>query len=221
MTTAQILGMTDVSWRARWQRGRVRLKRTRRVIISVIAVLLAIGAFLMWGPIGLGNGPLYSGHGYLTTGWPDSSQGPVAITFPLVNSGRDRPVIDAVEFLSPTRYAAPRVLGLEVETWALPCTSVGPARPAGHAFVSDGCGRSDRGPLIGRSIGALSQGLLGAAEIAAPRPGWCWTITRIVVHYHVGIRHYAATDPYALAVCGKDAAGHVDAAMNAADGSAA
>jgi hypothetical protein len=219
MTTAQMLGMTDMSWRARWQRGRARLKRRRRVIISVIAALLAIGAFLMWGPIGLRNGPLYSGHGYLTTGWPDSSQGPVAITFPLVNSGRDRPVIDAVEFLSATRYAAPRVLDLEVETWALPCTSVGPAHPDRHGFVSDGCGSSFHGPLIGRSIGALSQGFLGAAEIAAPRPGSCWTISKIVVRYHVGIRHYAATDPYALAVCGKDAAAQVDAAMNAADGS--
>jgi len=40
-------------------------------------------------------------------------------------------------------------------------------------------------------------------------------MTRIVVHYHVGIRHYAATDPYQLSVCTNP--GQVDAAMAAAE----
>ena len=53
-----------------------------------------------------------------------------------------------------------------------------------------------------------------AAEVAAPRPGTCWVMTKIVVHYHVGIRHYSATDPYQLAVCSDSA--QVKAAMNAA-----
>jgi hypothetical protein len=35
------------------------------------------------------------------------------------------------------------------------------------------------------------------------------------VHYHVGIRHYSATDPYQLAVCANSHL--VDAAMDAAE----
>jgi hypothetical protein len=39
-------------------------------------------------------------------------------------------------------------------------------------------------------------------------------MTSIVVHYHVGIRRYSATDPYHLAVCIHEA--QVNAAMAAA-----
>ena len=39
-------------------------------------------------------------------------------------------------------------------------------------------------------------------------------MTKVVVHYHVGIRHYSATGPYQLAVCSDSA--QVSAAMNAA-----
>ena len=43
-------------------------------------------------------------------------------------------------------------------------------------------------------------------------------MTKVVIRYHVRYRHYAATDPYALAVCGKGADAQVKAAMNASDG---
>jgi hypothetical protein len=39
-------------------------------------------------------------------------------------------------------------------------------------------------------------------------------MTKIVVRYHVGIRHYSASDPYQLVVC-SDAA-QVNSAMEAA-----
>lgn len=42
-------------------------------------------------------------------------------------------------------------------------------------------------------------------------------MTKIAVHYHVGLRHYTATDPFDLAVCGRGASSQVDAAMNAAE----
>ncbi len=46
-------------------------------------------------------------------------------------------------------------------------------------------------------------------------------MTKIVVRYHVGIRHYAATDPYAAGrLRPRTASAQVNAAMNAADGSA-
>jgi hypothetical protein len=212
MTTAQILGMTDVSWRARWM-------RQRRIIIPMIAALVAIGAFLIAGPIGLGNGPLSvlggGGAGQMT----DAGPGPVAISLLLANSSRGRPIIDAVELIGGTSYPAPRELGLDVEIEQPQCSEVGPAHLEGHGFVLDGCGNRDRGPLIGRSVGARSQGFLGAAEIAAPRRGTCWVMTKVVIRYHVGFRHYAATDHYALTVCARGVQPpQVNAAINAADG---
>jgi hypothetical protein len=207
MTTAQILGMTDVSWRARWV-------RRRRLIVPVIAALLVIGAFLMWGPIGLGNGPLSAGQGGVGL-MTDAGPGPVAFGILLQNSGRCRPVIDTVTLIGGTSYAAPRELGLNVETQPQ-CYNLGSARPDGHSFVIAGCGNLDGGPLIGHSVGPLSQGFFGAAEVAAPRPGACWVMTKIVIHYHVGFRHYAATDNYALVVCGEGATAQMIAAAHAA-----
>ena len=180
-------------------------------------MLVAIGAFLTLGPIGLGDGPLWvNGGGEFMT---DAGPGPVAIALLMQKSGRGRPVIDAVELLGGISYVAPRVLGLDVEIEQPQCVDVGPARLGGHGFVLDGCGNHDRGPLIGRSVGARSQGFLGAAEIAAPRPGTCWVMTKVVVRYHVGYRHYAATDPYRLTVCATGTpSAPVNAALNAADG---
>ena len=40
-------------------------------------------------------------------------------------------------------------------------------------------------------------------------------MTKIVVHYHVGIRHYSASDPYQLVVCADHTL--VDAATAAAE----
>jgi hypothetical protein len=106
--------------------------RKSRVIIVVAAALLATGAFLFWGPIGLGNGPLSTGVGY----------------------------------------------------------GVGPTHQVGPGFPS-------------------------AVEVAAPRPGSCWIITKVVVHSHMGIRHYADTEPTQLAVCADSA--QVNAAQKAAE----
>jgi hypothetical protein len=69
--------------------------------------------------------------------------------------------------------------------------------------------------VIVAAVGLLAVGFPAAAEAAAPAPGTCWVVTRIVVHYHVGIRHYSASDPYQLAVCAN--ADQVKAAMNDAE----
>ena len=50
----QIEDMTDVSPRARLRSLRAMFGRQRRIIVSVIGTLIAIGAFLAWGPIGPG-----------------------------------------------------------------------------------------------------------------------------------------------------------------------
>jgi hypothetical protein len=194
------------------------LRKRPRLIIGSISALLLIGAFLMWGPIGLGNGPLAVQIGG-TVASVEHGQGPVGFILPMYNSGHGLAVIDAVALVGGTRYAGPRVLGLEVVASAA-CGGAWPAKTDGGAFVMIGCGGRAEGALIGRGVGfshGSSPGFPAAAEVAAPRPGTCWVITNIIVHYHVGIRHYTATDPFPLAVCGKDAAAQVTPALNAAE----
>jgi hypothetical protein len=206
MISSPLAAMTDRSPSAR---GR----RRRGIVIPVVAALLAIGAFLLWGPIGLGNGPLsVEVHG--AEGWPDFSQTPVGFTIPIFNSGRGLAVIDAVDTVGGTSYAAPRELGFAVLS-SDNCPGAQSARADGRAFVMAGCGGRDRGPLIGYGI-AAGRFIPAAAAMTAPRSGTCWVMTKIVVRYHVGIRHYAASYPYALAACGRGtSSAQVLAAMHA------
>jgi hypothetical protein len=197
-------------------RARLGHGRKPRIIILAAAGLLAIGAFLLWGPIGLGNGPLSAAVG-ISDGWSHSG-GPVGFVIPLHNSGDAPAVIDGLDIIGGTRYPAPRVLGLEVLS-AGKCEGGWPAHPAVRGFVLAGCGGTDAGPLIGHAFGGptprISFGFPAAAEVAAPRSGGCWVVTKIVVHYHVGIRHYSSSGPYQLAVCASSR--QVESAMNAAE----
>jgi hypothetical protein len=106
MTSSPIDYSPDSSVRA-WYRPQ------RRVVILLAAGLLAIGAFLLWGPIGLGNGPL-SAAVYATVGGPYSGSGPVGFVIPIHNSGNAPAVIDGVDLIGGTHYPGPHVLGLDV-----------------------------------------------------------------------------------------------------------
>jgi hypothetical protein len=208
MSSLSIDDPEDTSVRA-WYR------RKGRVVILAAAGLLAAGAFLLWGPIGLGNGPLSTGLGY-GEGWVHAG-GPVGLVIPIYNSGDSSAVVDGLDLISGTSYPGPHVLGLVVLT-SDTCMGTWPARQEAGGFVLVDCG-SARGasPLVGHAIGPtrpVSRGFPAAAEIAAPRPGTCWVMTKVVVHYHVGIRHYSATEPSSIAVCADSA--QVNAAMKAA-----
>jgi hypothetical protein len=85
------------------------------VVITVVGAMLAVGAFLLWGPIGLGNGPLNAGAGGITGG-TDPGGGPLGFIIPIRNSGRAPTVIDGVELIGGTRYADPHLLALDVLT---------------------------------------------------------------------------------------------------------
>lgn len=208
MTSSSIDHPNDTSVRA-WYR------RKRRAIILAAAGLLATGAFLLWGPIGLGNGPLSTGLDYGSGAVHPGS--PVGFVIPIYNSGDSPAVVDGLDLISGTSYPGPHVLRLEVLTSGA-CGGTWPVRQAVRGFVLAGCGGADAGPLIGRAVGPthpVSPGFPAAAEIAAPRPGTCWVMTKVVVHYHVGIRHYSATGPSGLAVCADSA--RLNAAMKAAE----
>jgi hypothetical protein len=198
--------------------GRRRLsRRAWRIVGLVIVVLLLAGAFLQWGPIGLGNGPLAVQMEAVEGG---GSQGPAtAFILPMYNSGHAVAVVEAVTLIGGTSFPGPRLLAVETVATAM-CGGAWPARTQRHGFVMIGCGGNDRRPLIGQGVpytGGNSPGYPAAAEVASPGRDSCWVLTTVVVHYHVGIRHYAAADPYDLAVCAPGvAASQVNAAQAAA-----
>jgi hypothetical protein len=206
--------MSSETSQARWP---ARLRRRWRIVLTVAAALLVVGAFLLWGPIGLGNGPL-SGAVYDVTSNVDSGGEVVGFTIPMQNTGGAPAVIDGIDLISGTRYPAPHILALRVLTSGN-CGGTWPARQRPSGFVLAGCGGADHGPLIGHAFGTnpvrIFSGWPAAAEVAAPRPHTCWVISEIVVHYHVGIRHYAATGPFGLVECGRDAARLENRATNA------
>lgn len=88
--------------------------RKRGAMILAAAGLLAIGAFLQWGPIGLGNGPLSTGMGYGQGAVHVGS--PVGLVIPILNSGGSPAVVDGLDLIGGTSYPGPHVLGLEVLT---------------------------------------------------------------------------------------------------------
>jgi hypothetical protein len=189
--------MTDVSLPA-------RLRRHWRLIVSVTAAVIFIGAFLQWGPVGLGNGPLDLGILSVTQGGTVlHGEQRIAVIMPVQNSALAAAVVDSVQFEGAQGFALPRPISL----WAITFTHCAggwslAARP-GPPVLGDGCGGRGLGPLIGHGFGYEERpGDMALAEVAVPRPAECWVITAVVVHYHVGIRHYAATDPLGYSFCG-------------------
>jgi hypothetical protein len=210
----QLDALTDTSFPGRWNRH-------RRTIIPALVALLAVAAFLLFGPIGVGNGPLAVGFNGGES-WGDTADVPVALSLPIEYSGHDPAVIDGVDIVGTTGYPVPRVVALETLAVDPSCSGLWPARAVTGGFAEAGCRSSGEGRLLGSSFGAqraLSPGLTATAELAAPLRGACWVITRIAVHYHVGIRHFTATGPAAYAVCAGGNSELTRNAMNAADGS--
>jgi len=203
--------LTDVSLRARWT-------RRRRLIVPAVAAALAVGAFLLWGPVGLGNGPLsatMSGGDF----WTDSAGSLALVPLPIYYSGHRKAAIDGVVLIGGTRFPAPRVQALEVLATSGTCAGLGPARSVNRGFAEAGCPGTVDGPLIGSSFGSghvLSVDDTAAAEVPAPPPGTCWVTTGIVVHYHVGIRHFSASGRFDEAVCTTKDPNFTQAAMDAA-----
>jgi hypothetical protein len=193
-------------------------RRSWRIAELVTAVILLVGAFLLWGPIGIGDGPL-SVQMLATEGDVAQAATPLGFILPMYNSGHGDAVVDGVELIAGTRYPGPRLLHLGVVSTAT-CGAAWPARTTATGFVMVGCGGASHASLIGYAIPyihGIFPGYPAAAEVTAPRPGGCWVLTEVVVHYHVGIRHYTATDPYQLVVCARNAASRLNAAIKAAE----
>ena len=188
-------GLADIA--GRWQR-----------IIVAIAVPLVVGAFLLWGPIGLGNGPLAVPPMAASFGSVQGTSQPTAYVATLVNAGGSAAVIDGVTVTSANGYQPARILSVRVARASMyGCIDNGPASNLASCV---------RPPLVaaaGFAVGPHANTVPGnrggaalVIEMAPPPAAQCVVVTAIVLRYHVGIRHYTATVPQGEAwACGKHA----------------
>ena len=205
----QIEDMTDVSPRARFRSLRARFSRHRRIIVPVIGMPLAIGAFLAWGPIGVGPGPIGNGTESVSTSGPVPRTQPAVFVTP-IDAGKSGAVIDAVSVLSDGSYPAPRVISISGDGDQV-CGGVWPLTGVQNFYNS--CDVGGRVPLIGRAVPVSSTvdvpvlgrtdypGIGVAVETAPPGKAGCWRVTSVVIRYHVGIRHYTATQHIDIVGC--------------------
>jgi hypothetical protein len=125
--------------------GRVTRLRSGCAVATMVALLL-IGAFLAWGPIGLGNGPLYLGNSAgFVQGYPDAGPTPLGFMVGLRNSGDASAVISTVHCLqAPVQSLKPHLIFRQ-------------------------CQVQDLGSLYGRPMARLPFGF-GYLAVAVPSP---------------------------------------------------
>jgi len=188
------------------------VRRRPRSLAAAGVALAAVGAFLAWGPIGLGNGPLWlptaSGGFY---SWTEQRTEPVAYVLPIGNHGHGAAIIDGIAVTSRQGYPPPVLRqALTGHMTGYSCEALGSV--SGHGSALAGCVQPSLRAAAGAAIPAGTYSTSGrirmhqpalVLELTGPRPGQCWDITSIVIHYHIGIRHWAGTFPQANVItCG-------------------
>src|SRR6266498_1032328 len=140
---------------------------------------------------------------------PDPKLAPLAVLDP-VEAGGTGAVIDSVALVGGS-YPAPRLTAIS----AAPNTACAGVLPihGDEALLGSCLKPGDLHALLGRSIpeqsaligspapGLEEPGITMILEVTPPGPRGCWEITALVVHYHVGIRHYTQTAPKEVLVC--------------------
>jgi hypothetical protein len=202
-------------------------RRLSRLLAGIVVALLAVGAFLTRGPIGLGNGPL-SFESFSGLGWHDLHQVPAGLVFPVINHGRAPAVINGITLVGGgSGYPAPRLITV-YGAHNKGCSTIGPLTARGGTADAGPCsiGRLDLAGLVippsRKVLDSVSGNLVAVpalgfvAEVTPPAPQGCWTVKAMAIHYRVGIRHYTATVPEAGAVCGRGvSSAGMQAAMSA------
>jgi hypothetical protein len=189
-------------------------------VAAGLALLAAAGAFLIWGPIGFGDGPLSLDSG-AEEGNLVSGRGLLAIFIPVRNTGHDAAAVDSVRLTGVAGYPVPQVITLHL-TGAGPtgvglCGGTWPVRATRPRLtIAGGCPARDIGPLPGHPIGysAIRSQLSAVAVVRPPGPGRCWAVTAVTVRYHVGIRHWTATYPGEFTACASTSRALLNRAMN-------
>jgi hypothetical protein len=190
-------------------RPRARWKHVRRAIIPVSAALAAVGAFLAWGPVGVGPGPIGNRVSGMGSAGVVSQTQPAVFLVP-IDAGRSGAVIDGIDVLSDGSYPAPQVISIKGDRQQA-CDG-GPWPVTGRQNFYRACAAGGLVPLLGRAVPrsrvdvpglgpATYPGIGAAIKAAHPGPAGCWMVTSIVIHYYVGIRHNTATYGISVTAC--------------------
>jgi hypothetical protein len=165
----------------------------------LLAAVIAGAAFLAWGPVGIGPGPLAVG--YVSSSGVIPPDGPSMIIIPAGTTAAGRAVIDAVAIRGGGGYRAPRlirVLGVTSPS----CSGIWfPVTGAG-GFAAR-CAPGGTVALLGRALprhhGAAAIGI--ALEVGPPGKSGCWSVSRVSVSYHVGGRRWVNVASESLSGC--------------------
>jgi hypothetical protein len=118
-----------------------------------------------------------------------------------LQAGNSGAVIDGVVVVGGAGYGGPRVLSvLEVASRPGQCGGTWPWQ--GPDSILSTCAIGGVHRLVGTPPPGDDPGVDMVIKVAPPasRSG-CWTATAIVIHYHVGIRHYTVTSTGVFAAC--------------------
>ena len=177
-------------------------RRNLHIVLAIVAGLVGTAAFLLWGPIGIGNGPLQASAGGAESGGV-GGKAPLAIFVPLFNAGRAAVTVDSIAAAGGGSYQAPVVVATEAMTPDYPdCPDLAAVRFGSAGFaVAGGCSGRPAGQLAGRSVMPGTYPMAVLAVRAQP-PGQCWLLADVIVGYHVNDRYYTGTYPHVIADCG-------------------
>lgn len=177
---------------------------------AAVVLAAAVGAFLAWGPIGIGPGPLTVAFVASTGTVPQGH--PAVIIVPIETAASAPALVDSVGLKGGQGYPSPRLLRVLADPDQA-CTGIWWPVTGANSF-SQRCARRGTFPLLGRVV-PLARPALAAGggprsafrtvdvsiEVAAPGSAGCWDVTAVVIRYHVGSRHYTATAGESLSGC--------------------
>jgi hypothetical protein len=176
---------------------------------GLVAVLAsAVAAFLAWGPVGMGPGPVSVA--YLSSSGLVPQSEPTTVLVPIATPASTRVVIDSVGIVGGGGYGPPLLIGVAGNTDEA-CTGIWISDR--NSFVRR-CEAHGTVPLEDRGLPQLPAGLVSTGTAAQagrgidvvltvgpPGPGTCWGITKVTVHYTVGGRRYTAAGTESLIGC--------------------
>jgi hypothetical protein len=175
-------------------------------------VLLAAGAFVAWGPVGVGDGPLSVA--YVASSGTVPQSAPTIVLIPVQASAGTRAVIDAVGITGGNGSPPPELLQVVGDTSGT-CSGIWYPLTGSRGFRQH-CAPDGTVPLLGHVLPRRPASLLaadgpGAApggrgidvgiEVGPPGSSGCWGIGKVAVHYHVGGRRYTAVTRESLTGC--------------------
>jgi len=188
------------------RRREIRIGWSRRWAAGVAGFAFAAAAFLLWGPIGLGSGPLtvFAPAGGQLLGVRLDGVREQNRAWGLIvglQAGNSGAVIDSVSVAGGAGYPRPHVLSAWTVS-ARPGQCGGDFPWSGPESILSFCAAGSLHHLIGQRLPGDNPGVYIVLKIGPPADAsGCWVATSMTVHYHVGIRHYTVASRGSFAAC--------------------